>query len=133
VSLARSSSSVSFALGHITPTTYMEIKIDDAEFDRRQRTLMYAIIRYTKDHLESANLTREQVQSLSGEIAFTIATILDGSMVMHQRSSGKRLQPILTFADDEEFRTLIADSSGNSYMHDYVFEIISRVFEQKPA
>ena len=111
----------------------MEIKTDDEEYDRRQRTLMYAIIRFTKDHLEAAKLPKEQVKSLSTEIAFTVASIVDGSQLLYQRSSGKRLQPVLVFADDVDCQQLVAGSGGRSSMHEYVHAIVDTVFEQKPA
>src|SRR5213596_1931318 len=106
----------------------MEIKIDNEEYDRRQRTLMYAIIRFTKDHLEAAKLPKEQVKGLSTEIAFTVASIVDGSQLLYQQSSGKRLQPVLMFADDVDRKQLVAGSGSSSYMHEHAHGIVDRVF-----
>src|SRR6266496_5068137 len=111
----------------------MKIKTDDEEYDHRQRTLTYAILRFTKDHLEAAKLSKEQVKSLTTQIAFTVASIVDGSQLLYQRSSGKRLQPVLMFADDADCQQLVAGSGGSSSMHEHAHAIVDTVFEQQPA
>ena len=112
---------------------FMEIKTDDEEYDSRQRTLTYAIIRFTKDHLEAAKLPKEQVKSLTTQIAFTVASIVDGSQLLYQRSSGRRLQPVLMFAEDADCQHLVAGSGRSSSMHEYAHAIVDRVFAQRPA
>jgi hypothetical protein len=111
----------------------MEIRIDNDEFGKRQLTLIYAIIRFIKDELQAAGLPKEQVLRLSAEIGFAVASAVDGSRVMYQRSSGQRLQPVLMFADDADSKKLIAHSGSSSHMHEYVHGIVQKMSEAESA
>ncbi len=108
----------------------MELCTNDVEFDKRQRTLTGAIIRFIKDDLEAVGLSKEQVRELTANIAFRVASILDGSQIIYQRSSGQRLQPVVMFADDPDHKKLVTHKGVHSFMHEYVHAFADVAFKQ---
>ena len=95
----------------------MEITENPSEFDKRQLKLIAEIVRSIKNKLEDNGIPDEHLAGTTSDVAFAVATIIDGSRVMF--ADGKPLIPVLTFADDEA-RTKLITRDGGSSMHDYV-------------
>jgi hypothetical protein len=62
-----------------------------------------------------------------GDIAFSVAAIIDGSRAMELE--GQPLIPVLTFAEDPE-RTELVPRAGGSFVHEYVFGTVDDVFDE---
>jgi len=95
----------------------MEITQNPSEFDKRQLKLISEIVRSIKNRLSDNGIPDDQLAGITSDVAFTVASIIDGSRVMY--ADGKPLIPVLTFADDEARTKLIAQDGGSS-MHGYV-------------
>ena len=108
----------------------MEIIRNKTEFDKRQLGLIQEIIRAIKSDLQDAELPDDVLADLTGDIAFSVAAIIDGSRKM--RFDGKPLVPVLTFADDNKRTKLIA-APGGSWMHEYAASVTDEVFDEETA
>jgi hypothetical protein len=108
----------------------MHLKTDDGAFDRRQLHLIREIIRAIKSDLTRSGIAGERLADVTGDIAFSIAAIIDGSRVM--QAEGQPLIPVLTFAEDAQRTTLVA-RPGGSFMHEYVHGTVDEVFDDHVA
>ena len=103
----------------------MELGQNETTFDEHQSILIGEIIERIKSSLEKAGVTGENLKSLTGDIAFKIATTLDNSS--KTEFEGVVVNPYLTFQTNENE---LIHCGGNSYMHEYVFGVLDEVFEQ---
>lgn len=77
------------------------------------------------DRLEEAGIEGEALKELTGKVAFTVASMIDGTSEIS--FDGSEVQPYLTFQNgDEELIHL----GGNSYMHELVFGILNAMFSE---
>ena len=72
----------------------MNITENRSEFDKRQLHLIREIIRSIKKELQAAKVPAKQLEDLTGNIAFSVAAIIDASRVM--KVDGRPLLPVLT-------------------------------------
>ena len=109
------------------PPQNIEISVDEARYDKLQLHLIGEIIRSIKTDLKEAGIAEERVADVTGDIAFSVATIIDGSRVMELE--GQPLVPVLTFAEDAE-RTKLVARAGGSFMHEYVCATVDDLFDE---
>ena len=104
----------------------MEVTLNEKSFDDFQSQMLTEIIFDVRTALEEADIPREKIRDLTHEIAFSVATIIDGSRDMYV--GNKLVLPYLTFAKDRSCEHLIA-TEGGSWMHEYTPELIEDSFE----
>lgn len=97
--------------------------VKEGEYIGRQKLLIEEILRTIKSELEAVEAPEELIESLTGSIGFSVATLLDG--VASIKYEGKELNPILTFQIDED---KILYAGGNSWMHEYVYHLLPNLF-----
>ena len=105
----------------------MEVTQNEKDFDKRQVALVREIVRAIKNDLKTAALPEDELEDLTGDIAFSIAAILDGSRKM--QIDGEPLIPVLTFAQDVKRKKLIG-VVGGSWMHEYAASVTDGVFDE---
>jgi cation diffusion facilitator CzcD-associated flavoprotein CzcO len=105
----------------------MNITLDFDRFDKLQMRVLEEVITSIRDGLREAGMTDDQIlREATGNIAFSVAAIFDGSRVMGL--DGEQVFPILTFAKERNSPDLIGTEAG-SWMHEYVFGIVDEIFE----
>ena len=104
----------------------MEITKNKPEFDKRQIKLIREIIVAVKNTLAESSVSLDEQADLTGDIAFSIASIIDGSRVM--QADGRPLVPVLAFAENAQ-RTKLLVTEGGSFMHEYVFSTVDDVYD----
>jgi hypothetical protein len=104
----------------------MNLKIDMEIFNQRQIALTKEIIVDIARHLESAGVSESKLKDITGNIAFSISTLLDNSTSFE--SDGVDIVPYLTFLEGENN---LIHCGGNSYLHEYVFGVLNNVFDEK--
>ncbi|HTT40438.1 MAG TPA: hypothetical protein VMH32_22520 [Burkholderiales bacterium] len=100
----------------------------DGRFDERPQLLTEEILRAIKGELEAVEAPEEIIEQLTGRIAFAVSWLIDG--VASVKVEGGELSPILTFKLGQD-QLLFA--GGNSWMHEYVFRILPKLFAQPAA
>lgn len=108
----------------------IEVRVDEIRFDEQQLFLMGEIVRTIRSELQQAGVEEEKLADVTSDIAFSIATMIDGSRVMNLE--GRPLTPFLTFAEDSE-RTRLVARDGGSFMHEYVHGIVDDVFDSEDS
>lgn len=105
----------------------MKINIDTDRFDELQSRVLEELIVSIRDGLREAGITDEDaLVEATGNIAFSVAAIIDGSRVMDL--DGDEVVPVLTFANERNGEDLVA-AKGGSWMHEYVFGTVEEIFE----
>jgi hypothetical protein len=112
------------------PSLTIDTRVDESRFDKQQLHLVREIVRAIKSDLSQSGIPEERLADVTGDIAFSIAAIVDGSRVM--QADGQVLIPVLTFAEDAERTKLIA-RAGGSFMHEYVHSTVDDVFDDDVA
>jgi hypothetical protein len=105
----------------------MDIRVDESQFHKRQLHLLKEIVRAVKSELAESGISEESVEEVTGDVAFSIAAIIDGSRVM--QVDGHPLIPMLTFADDAERTKLVAQPGGSS-LHEHVYGMVDDIFDE---
>ena len=101
--------------------------VSNGAFDRLQQALAEELIRTVKRELEAVDAPPEVIAQLSESIAFSVASLIDD--VAGFEVNGEEVSPMLTFlvGDDElEF------AGGNSWMHEYIHQLMPTIFSEKP-
>jgi hypothetical protein len=102
----------------------MELTKNADSFTEQQEIFTGEMISRIADHLEASGIEGEKLKELTGQIAFTVASMLDG--VSDISFDGSVAKPLLTFfTNDEE----VIDFGGNSYTHELVYGILNAMFD----
>lgn len=105
----------------------MQLKTDAEQFDQFQRIFIREIIEQIRLKLVEAGYRGEELQDLTGNIAFSVASTIDDTARIE--FDGIEVRPYLTFvAGDDQ----LVDCGENSYSHEYVAELISEIFAKSP-
>lgn len=99
--------------------------VSSGSFDRLQQALAEELVRTVKRELEKVDTPSELIEELTGNIAFSVASLIDDTGGFER--GGEAVSPMLTFliADEElEF------AGGNSWMHEYIYRLLPTVFEE---
>lgn len=100
----------------------MQLIEDGEKFDEMQRTLIGALVQSVKEELASEKLDPKLARDLLEKISFSIAVILDGSR--DAEFDGQEAFPCLTFLNEDDD---LISCGGGSWMHEYVFGVISEI------
>jgi len=104
----------------------MELTLDTEKFDEHQEIFVEEIIRSIAAKLIESGLQGLEMENLTAEIAFSVASILDDTTQIE--SGGVEVRPYLTFrASDDE----IVHCGENAYTYELVTPILNRVFPPK--
>lgn len=103
----------------------MQLKIDADTFDQYQQILIRELIEQIRLRLVEAGLTGQQLKESTAHIAFSVASTIDDTSRIEM--NGVEVKPCLTFITEDEQHIY---SGENSYMHEYVAELINDVFNQ---
>ena len=105
----------------------MKLIVDEERFDSLQAHLVAEIVASIRDGLLEAGIKDDQVlYEATGNIAFSVAAIVDGSRIMEL--DGREVVPVLTFSDERNGDNLISAETGGSWLHEYVFGTVDEVF-----
>ena len=81
-----------------------------------------------KADLADSGIPSDQLEDVVGDIAFSVASLVDGSgFIMADKEDA--MLPLLTFAEDLSCRKLITTLGGSS-MHENVFSAVESVFNE---
>ena len=98
-------------------------QVTNGDYTERQQALTEALLRAIKQQLEDVDAPPELVQKLTGSIGFAVTSLIDG--VASADYGGQELNPILGFSIGAE---QLLHAGGNSWMHEYVYRILPRLF-----
>ena len=106
----------------------MNLIQDYERFDEQQLYLVKLMVQTIRDELRRAGIVDDDVlHEATGNLAFSLATIIDGSRVMEL--NGAPVIPCLGFAIDRDYVDIIV-SEGGSSMHEYASGVVDEVFEE---
>lgn len=100
----------------------MELKLDPEQFDELQVPFIRAIVEKVHIKALEAGLTGEQLQRVTSEIAFSIASAIDDTAAIE--TDGVAVRPYLTFRNDNDE---LIHSGENSETHEYVTSILKQL------
>jgi hypothetical protein len=100
----------------------MELRAD-GDYTERQQALVEHMLLAIKGELEKVEAPPEIVEQLTGSIGFAVTALIDG--VASATYNGAELNPHLAFPVGQR-QMLYA--GGNSWMHEYVYRILPRLF-----
>ncbi len=98
--------------------------VSKGSFDKRQIALAEEIIRTIKLELEKVETPSHLVKQLSGDIAFSVASLLD-DVAGFTDEAGEDVAPMVVFQTGEDE---LEYCGGNSWMHEYVYQLVPKVF-----
>ena len=105
----------------------MKLNIDYGQFDQMQLRVVEELIISIRNGLKEAGIEDDDViREATGNIAFSVAEIIDGSRVMELK--GQSVVPFLTFVNERNGDELLI-VEGGSWMHEYVFGTVDEVFD----
>jgi hypothetical protein len=111
----------------------MNVRFDEAEFDKRQNALVGQIVREVHDILAAADSVPEaSVNSLTGSLAFSICSLLDGCRQRLEGGGAGPLNPLMAFALDTSRQDVVMLNGKNSWMHEYVHGWVSELYDPAP-
>ncbi len=101
----------------------MQQVIDIERYDELQEAFVQEIIQQIRLKLMEAGIGGEQLIDLTGNIAFSVASTIDGNAVID--NDGMDVHPYLVFSGDEDE---IIHCGENSYVHEFVADVMNKVF-----
>jgi len=104
----------------------MELKIDIEQYETLQEGFVAEIIQQIRLKLMAAGITGDQLIDLTGEIAFSVTSTLDGNTMIER--DGLDIHPYLVFSNDED---QIIHCGENSFTHEFVADEMDSAFGSK--
>lgn len=101
----------------------MQLQIDSEKFDTQQQIFVREIIEQIRFKLVEGGVSRDQLEDLTGSIAFSIASTIDDTAKIE--FDGEQVRPYLTFVSGDD---QLIHGGENSYMHEYVADLMNEVF-----
>lgn len=104
----------------------MKLKIDIEKYEALQEIFVGEIIQQIKLKLMQAGITGDELFNLTGEIAFSVTSTLDGNAMLEK--DGTDVNPYLVFAAEDD---QIIHCGENSFTHEYVAGEMDKAFSSK--
>lgn len=104
----------------------MELKIDIEKYENLQEIFVGEIIQQIRLKLTQAGITGDELINLTGEIAFSVTSTLDGNAMIER--DGTDVNPYLVFSAEENH---IIHCGENSFTHEFVAEQIDKAFSSE--
>jgi hypothetical protein len=104
----------------------MQLNLDPTVFDEQQAILVRELVQSIRVKLQEAGLKGEKLEEATASIAFSVASTLDDTSAIEV--DGTEVHPYLTFrtSDDE-----LTHCGENSYTHEFVYEVLQSLAEQR--
>lgn len=102
----------------------MDLKSDPEQFDALQQAFIEEIIKSITTKLVEAGITGDQMEHITGNIAWSIASIIDDTTRIE--SDEGEVRPYLTFRSGEDE---LIHCGENSYTYEYVTGILKKLFD----
>jgi len=102
----------------------MDLKLEPEKFEEAQEAFITEIIQSIRVKLIEGGVEGRQMEELTANIAFSIASIIDDTTQIE--TDDTQIKPYLTFrsGDDE-----IIHCGENSYTYEYVIGILKELFD----
>ena len=107
----------------------MKLIHDQEAYETLEMRLVQEILRSIKQRLAQAGLSDDKLKRATEEIAFDVASAVDGAT--HMDLADDHLVPILGFAEGRMRDRLLVPEAGGSSLHEYVFGISKEFFESE--
>jgi len=104
----------------------MQLNLDSTGFEEQQAILVRELVQTIRLKLQEAGLTGGKLEDATASIAFSVASMIDDTSAIEVE--GTEVHPYLTFRTSEDVLTHCGD---NSYTHEFVYEALQQVSEQK--
>jgi len=104
----------------------MQLKLDSAQFEDQQMLLVRELVQNIRLKLQEAGLTESKLDDVTASIAFSVASTIDDTSAIE--IDGTEVHPYLTFRTSEDDLTHCGE---NSYTHEFVYEVLRSMDEQK--
>ena len=104
----------------------MQLKLDSAQFEDQQMLLVRELVQNIRVKLQEAGLTESKLDDVTASIAFSVASTIDDTSAIE--IDGTEVHPYLTFRTSEDDLTQCGE---NSYTHEFVYEVLRSMDEQK--
>jgi hypothetical protein len=101
----------------------MELKIDIDKYETLQEIFVGEIIQQIRLKLMQAGITGDELVDLTGEIAFSVTSTLDGNAMIER--DGIDVNPYLVFSGSEDE---IIHCGENSFTHEFVAGEMDKAF-----
>jgi hypothetical protein len=101
----------------------MNPKIDIEKYENLQEIFVGEIIQQIRLKLMQAGISGDQLIDLTGEIAFSVTSTLDGNAMIER--DGVDVNPYLVFSNDEDE---IIHCGENSFTHEFVAGEMDKAF-----
>jgi hypothetical protein len=105
----------------------MQLKRDLTVFDEQQFILVRELAQSIRVKLQEVGLSGEKLEEATASIAFSVASMIDDTSAIE--ADGKEVHPYLTFRTSDEELTHCGE---NSYTHEFVYEVLKSLDEQRP-
>jgi hypothetical protein len=103
----------------------MEQIIDIDKFETLQQHFVREIIEQIRLKLMEAGMSGEQLLELTGNIAFSVTSTIDGNAIIE--GDGMEVHPYLAFSGEED---QLIHCGENSFTHEFVAGIMEQVFPE---
>jgi hypothetical protein len=104
----------------------MQLTLDPTRFDEQQLILVRVLVQSIWVKLQEAGLSGEGLVDATASIAFSVASTIDDTSAVE--ADGREIHPYLTFRTSEEE---LVHCGENSYMHEFVYEVVQGLCEQR--
>lgn len=103
----------------------MQLNLDPTLFDEQQVRLVRELVQSVRVKLLEAGLSGDKLEEVTASIAFSVASTIDDTSAIEV--DGEEVHPYLTFrtSDDE-----LTHCGENSYMHEFVYEVLQSLHKQ---
>jgi hypothetical protein len=101
----------------------MKLKIDIEKYENLQEIFVGELIQQIRLKLMQAGIVGDDLVNLTGEIAFSVTSTLDGNAMIER--DGTDVNPYLVFSGEEDE---IIHCGENSFTHEYVASEMDKAF-----
>jgi hypothetical protein len=104
----------------------MQLNLDQTLFDAQQLILVRELVHNIRVKLQEAGLTDGKLDEATAAIAFSVASTIDDTSAIVK--DGVEVHPYLTFRTAEGELTHCGE---NAYTHEFVYEVLQGLHEQR--
>jgi len=106
----------------------MQLNLDPSVFEEQQLLLVRELVQSIRVKLQEAGLSGNKLEDTTASIAFSVASTIDDTSAVEV--DGTEVRPYLTFRTSDEELTHCGE---NSYTHEFVYEVLQSMHEERTA
>jgi len=106
----------------------MQLNLDPSVFEEQQLLLVRELVQSIRVKLQEAGLSGNKLEDTTASIAFSVASTIDDTSAVEV--DGTEVHPYLTFRTSDEELTHCGE---NSYTHEFVYEVLQSMHEERTA